>query len=356
MANERVNITSPVGRIVMGNLYKPNDKDFDGKPLTYKTGPNAGQLRVNYFIALAIPKQGENHWGHTPWGAKIWQVGCAAFPQASQRPDFAWKIEDGDSIIPNKKNRRPCDNEGWPGHWILKLSGGFAPKIYKMEGGAYFQVTEPDFIKPGYYVEVAFNVDGNGQQGNPGIYLNHSMVCFRAFGQEIVFGPNVEEAGFGAAPLPAGASAVPLAAPAPLPGAPPGAPAYPGAYAPAPPSMHAPAPPAAAPVYPNPGFLQVPPGTSAPPPAAAVPGAYPPPPVAQNAAAGFSGYATSAPILNAQPGAPITSPSNVPPAPPMAPAAPSYRMTEKAAGATREAFLAAGWDDARLIQQGFMLP
>ena len=346
MANEKVNITSPVGRFVMGSLYKPRTTDFDGKPLVYKTGQNAGQPRVDYFIALAIPKTGEAHWGHTPWGAKIWQVGCTAFPQASQRPDFAWKIDDGDSIIPNKRNRRPCDNEGWKGHWILKMSGGYAPKVYKVEGNACIQVTEPDFLKPGYYMEVAFNVDGNSNQNNPGIYLNHSMVCFRGFGAEIQFGPNVEEAGFGASPLPAGASAVPLASSVPLPGMPPAPPAYPGGYQPPPAPAMPPAPPAA-PVYPNPGFLQIPPAPAS---------QYPPQPVAQNAAAGFSGYATSAPISSAQPGALTTSPSNVPPAPPMAPAAPSYRMTEKAAGATREAFLAAGWDDARLIQQGFMLP
>lgn len=341
MANEKVNITSPVGRFVMGSLYKPRTTDFDGKPLVFKTGNQAGQPRVDYFIALAIPKTGEAHWGYTPWGAKIWQVACAAFPQASQRPDFAWKIDDGDSTIPNKRNRRPCDNEGWRGHWILKMSGGFAPKIYKVEGNACVQVVEPDFVKPGYYMEVAFSVDGNGQQSNPGIYLNHSMVCFRGFGQEIQFGPNVEEAGFGASPLPAGASAVPLASSVALPGMPPPA-------APAPPPMA---------VQPNPGFLQVP----QPNPTTVVPGVpassqpivhgatsfYPPP---------STTYPNASPVA---PGAVTAYPSNVPPAPPMAPAppaAPSYRMTEKAAGATREAFLAAGWDDARLIQQGFMLP
>jgi hypothetical protein len=190
-------------------------------------------------------------------------------------------------------------------------------------------------------MEVAFSVDGNGQQNNPGIYLNHSMVCFRGFGQEIQFGPNVEEAGFGASPLPAGASAVPLASSVALPGMPPPA-------APAPPPMA---------VQPNPGFLQVP----QPNPTTVVPGVpassqpivhgatsfYPPP---------STTYPNASPVA---PGAVTAYPSNVPPAPPMAPAppaAPSYRMTEKAAGATREAFLAAGWDDARLIQQGFMLP
>jgi len=53
----KVNITSPVGRIVMGSLYDPSTTDAEGKPLVVKTGPNAGQPRVNYFFALAIPKR-----------------------------------------------------------------------------------------------------------------------------------------------------------------------------------------------------------------------------------------------------------------------------------------------------------
>lgn len=354
MANERVNITSPVGRFVMGSLYKPRITDYDGKPLVFKTGQNAGQPRVDYYIALAIPKQGEGHWGYTVWGAQIWQTGCAKFPVASQRTDFAWKIEDGDSTAPNRKNRRPCDNDGWRGHWIIKLSGAFAPKIYKIEGGAHLQVTDVDFIKPGYWMQVAFNVDGNGNEKNPGVYLNHSMVCFSGFGQEISFGPNVEEAGFGAAPLPAGVSAVPLGTAMPIPGAPPTAPGYPVTYN-QPPATLPPAP-----VYPNPRFLQVPPGNQAPPPAGPLPGAYPPPPALQAAPAPPDGaYAPGASPAYAPQyaAAPVTIqyPSNVPPAPPMAPA-PSYRMTEKAAGATREAFHAANWTDAQLIQQGFMLP
>jgi len=193
----KVNITSPVGRIVMGSLYEPSTTDAEGKPLVVKTGPNAGQPRVNYFFALAIPKGAEQHWAHTPWGQQIWAIGNQAHPNAAQSPAFAWKIEDGDSQIPNKKGRKPCDNEGWRGHWILKFSGGFAPKVYQQEGAGYVQVMQKDFCKPGYFVEVAFSADGNGSTSQPGVYLNHSMVCFRAYGAEISFGPDVSSAGFG---------------------------------------------------------------------------------------------------------------------------------------------------------------
>jgi hypothetical protein len=309
-----------VGRIVAGSLYKPNTTDFDGKPLTVKTGPNAGQPRTNYFFALAIPKGAEPHWAHTPWGNKIWTVGNTAFPAAAQRPDFAWKMEDGDSVIPNKRNKRPCDNEGWKGHWILKFSGGFAPKIYREEKGAFVQVVEPDFLKPGYFAEAAFSVDGNDNQNNPGVYLNHSLVCFRAYGPEITFGPDVNEAGFGAAPLPAGASLTPPPSSIPMPAAAP----VTGLPAPGP-----------LPVVPNPQFLQVPP-----------PAGLPGVPVAGSVAL---------PSLPAFPGPGVTqtiaSPSNLAPPPPAA----GPRMTAAANGVSREAYLAAGWTDAQLIANGLML-
>lgn len=306
----KVNITSPVGRIVMGSLYDPSTTDAEGKPLVVKSGPNAGQPRVNYFFALAIPKNpGETHWAQTSWGAQIWQVGNVAHPNAAQSPAFAWKIEDGDSQVPNKKGKKPCDNEGWRGHWILKFSGGFAPKIYQPEGSGYVQVMQKDFCKTGYFVEVAFSVEGNGSTSQPGIYLNHSMVCFRAYGQEITFGPDVSSAGFGSAPLPAGATMTPPLSALPMPQAPnvlPQVPAPVPAYAPA--------------------------G------AGAVGNAVPP--------VGAGGVGNAAPI----PVIPNTQFLQVPP-----PAPPVYQMTAAANGTPYESFIAQGWTDALLIQHGYML-
>lgn len=317
---DRLNITSPVGRIVAGSLYRPNDKNFDGQPLVYKTGADAGKPRVQFFFAIAIPKKpGENHWANTEWGSQIWVAGHKAFPQAAQRPDFSWKIDDGDSQIPNKRNKKPCEQEGYPGHWIIKLSNGFAPTIYQQQGSQWVQITEPEFVKPGYFIQVAFSVDGNGQQGNPGVYLNPGMVCFRGYGPEINFGPNVEEAGFGAAPLPAGASLVPLAA-----ASMPAAPGSPGAssYVPQPP-----APPAAqtappVPVYPNPGFVQVPPNPSS--------------------ASSVGSQSTPAGLTPPPPPATNVFPSN------------TRRMTAAAGAVSYEAYVAAGWNDAQLIANGLM--
>ena len=330
----KVNITSPVGRIVMGSLYDPSTTDAEGKPLVVKTGPNAGQPRVNYFFALAIPKGAEPHWAHTPWGQQIWNVGNQAFPNAAQSPAFAWKIEDGDSQIPNKKGRKPCENEGWRGHWILKFSGGFAPKVYQQEGAGYVQVMQKDFCKPGYFVEVAFSVDGNGSQSQPGVYINHSMVCFRAYGPEISFGPDVASAGFGQSALPAGASMTPPAGAIPMPQAPAAAPALPGA-----PVGYAPPPvPAGIPQIPGVAPAPLPQGGFAPMPSAPVPGAPAPIPVMPN-----PGFVQ------------VPPPAPAPMAPPPAPVAPVRQMTAAAQGVTYEAYVAAGWSDAQLVQNGLML-
>lgn len=276
----KVQFTTPVGRLVMGSVYKPSTKDADGNPLVYKSGANVGQPRANYFLALAIPKDGRP-WQAAEWGNVIQSAGTSAFPQAHKSPTFAWKVTDGDDQTPNARGKRPCDTEGFPGHWILRFSGSFAPKVYRSDNGAYVQVTEPDFIKPGYYVQIAGTVDGNGSQQRPGLYLNHSMVAFSGYGQEIHFGADANSVGFGQAPLPAGAFPTPVASSAPLPVVPPAISNIPTS---------------STQVVPNPAFLNV-------------------------------------------------------PAPPSA--APT--MTAKAAGASYQAFKAAGWDDAKLVAEGFMV-
>lgn len=327
---DRVSITSPVGRLVAGSLYKEVTTDFDGNPLKYKTGPKTGQTRVEFYFGLAVPKTKAAWWEET-WGRQILQVGSIAFPGSYQRKDFAWKITDGDSTEVNKRNKRPCDNEGYKGHWVLSLRGGYAPKVYRTENGGLVQVTDPEFVKPGYFVEVAFNVEGNGNQNNSGVYLNHSMVCFRAYGPEINFGPDVNAAGFGQSQLPAGASLAPPPTANPMPAAPAataGSAGVPPANIPAPSApavVSSPIPVQAAPVspipvLPNPQFLQMPAPTS---------GSVPP---------------SGAPMLNV---------GAIPMPPAIAsPSSPRYRMTQ---GGTREEWLAKGWTDAQLIQGGYMV-
>lgn len=321
-----VEITSPVGRIVQGDLYTPNKTDSKGNPLVFKSGDKKGQPAEQFYFALAIPKNpGETHWASTTWGAKIWAAGHAAHPAAAQRHDYSWKIEDGDSTIPNKNNRVNANTEGFPGHWIIKFSSYIAPKLYQPNGqGSYEQLTQPGFIKRGHYVEVFFTVQGNTGE-SPGVYINPSMVCFRAYGPEIYSGPDVSQAGFGQAPLPAGASMTPPPSNVPMPASAPAmAPAAPAMSPPVPGATMAPPP---VPVTPNHQFLQVP-----------VPGGAPAAPLPPAGA-------VAAP-------APMSAPP-APPAPTVMTASPS-KMTAKAGGQPREAFV--GWSDAQLIEHGYMMP
>jgi hypothetical protein len=241
------NILLPVGRLVLGSLYKGQDKDAEGRPLVVKTGAGAGQPRLDYFFGLAIPKGAEQHWNQTAWGQKIWEIGQRGFPNGqANAPTFAWKVTDGDSQVPNRKGNKPCDREGYRGNWVLSLSSGFAPKVYRIgaSGGAELW-PEADAVNLGDYVEVHANVADNGSLQQPGIYLNHNMVCFRGYGPRIVVGPNPNEVGFGASALPPGASATPAGSafapapqvPAPVPVAPPQPPVVPNAAFMAPPPV-----------------------------------------------------------------------------------------------------------------------
>lgn len=322
--NNVVNLTTPVARIVWGDLYDPQTKDFDGKPLTTKTGPQAGQPRVDYPFGIAIPKRGEQHWAQTDWGAKIWAVGHTAFPAQAQRPDFAWKITDGDSMVPNKKNRVPNAQEGFPGHWVLRCGSGFAPNLFTLIGvqdGKPASLLEKGAIQPGFYCQVNINVQGNNNQNNAGIYLNHNMVCLIAYGPVIRSGPSADGVGFGqGVQLPPGATLAPV-----------------GNFNPAQP-LPAPAPyavpPVALPPAPAPVAYQPPAAPYVAPPPPATPVAYQPP--------------APAPV----PAHPAMAAAPLPPAP-MAPAA--RQMTAKAGGQPYESFIAGGWTDDTLRAHGYMV-
>ena len=278
-------IKFPVGRIVQGSVYRLNPvlDNKTGVQKTFQKGAKKGQPRFDCFFALAIPKNpGETHFAQTEWGKKLWQIGNTAHPKFAQGRDFSWKVTDGDSPEPDKKGNAPNTKEGFQGHWIVKFNNSSIPRVGKMVNGKFQDFIEPDFVKSGYFVEVVGEVEGNGADNeSPGIYINHQLVCFRFYGQEISYGPNPDDFDFGTGgAAPVGASETPLATPA-LPSAP------------------APAPAAA-----------IPPLPSAPAPAAAI------------------------------------SPLPSAPAPKV--------LTAKAGGATYEAMVAQGWNDALLIEHGYM--
>lgn len=264
---------TPVGRLVQGSVLEAQTKDNKGQPLTVKTGPNKGQPTQRFFMAIAIPKNDPN------WPALhsiIYNEGKTGYPQlftgpggACTHPRFAFKIMDGDGVDNDGKPNNT--KEGFAGHWVLKFSSSYAPKVYDTSGN---QITDVSAIKRGYYVRVSGNVAPNIGSDVPGVYLNHNGVEFVAYGPEITSGPDVASLfrAAGPATLPPGATlAPPTAATSALP-APGGA-----------------TPPPLAPVaaVPPPGLL--PPGAAAPaplaPPPLAAPAPVAPPPLAAPAPA-----------------------------------------------------------------------
>jgi hypothetical protein len=300
----QIRVLFPMGRLVQGSLSVAQDKDQDGKPLLVKSGPNMGKPTVKYFFAVAIEKTpGHTHWASTEWGAKIWTLGHTLWPQGQAKaPTFAWKVEDGDSEIPNTKGKKNKDRPGFAGHWVVNFSSGYAPRVFNSNGSQALDEAAIKAIKLGFFVQVEGTVDSNRSDQKPGMYINHSLVAFQGYGPEIIVGPDAAAVGFGSGPVPTGMTAAPV-----------------GGMSAAPPP---PAPTAPAPAAPPP-----------PAPVAAAPAPAAPPAVAV-----------------------VPQPSMIAPPPPVAPPAASTSpvLTAKANGATYEAMVAAGWTDATLRQHGYL--
>jgi len=315
-------ILFPVGRIVQGDLYEPQDKDAQGKPLVTREGPNAGKPTVRYYFALAIQKTAAQWWVE-PWGQTILAIANAAWPQGqTASPNFAWKIEDGDSQIPNQNGRKNCDREGHLGCWILKFSSSFPVKVFDEQGNPMLQ---PGLVKPGFWVEVFGTVQGNGQTQKPGVYLNHNMVAFRAPGKEIVSGPDPRAVGFGRSALPAGVTAAPV-----------GSAAFPSSTV-APSATPSPS-------VPGGGYTQPSPTPTA---GTMAPGAAPVPVTPH---AGF----LAPPVAGASPAPVPAVPQAAAPAPDPLGAPAGYRMANPQ-GARYEDFRQKGWIDAAMISAGHMV-
>ena len=304
----KAQILTPIGRIVQGDARKGNDKDKKGVPYKYKSGPNMGQPYNKYFIAIAIPKTEQTRFGIKEDGQSqfapcdIWaiakRVALSGWPElTTQRNDFSWKIVDGDGL--DNFNKPNSEREGFAGCWVIKCTcNGFAPSLFDVGG---VPLTEHTKLKRGDYARVVFSMEPNKSEDSPGIYVNHSAICWEGHGAEIVGGINGEEL-FGSAalgPAPAGMSATPVG--------------------PAPAASAAPTPPAA----------------SAPPPAAATPAPAPAP----------GGQVPAAPV-------PPAPPAAVAPPPPAPVWVPEMTPSAQAAGLTYEALQAAGWSVDQMFDAG----
>ena len=254
-------VLTPVGRMVQGHPFTPNTTNATGAPLVHKS---TGQPREEFFFSVAIAKTDP---GWAAFMQSIQAVAVAGFPGGEYNsPEFHWKIIDGD-------DPKFAAREGFAGHYVVRCTSGYRPKLYQSDGnGGYQELLDPNALKRGYYVRAALTVKSNGSQQSPGVYLNPSHVELIGYGTEIQSGPDAATV-FGGAPvaLPAGASATPVApvntvAPAPV-AAPVVAPAMAPVSVPAPvvapvgvpvaaPAPVAPAPVAApAAVQPAPSFL-----------------------------------------------------------------------------------------------------
>lgn len=288
-------MTTPVGRYVFGDPTKaePVKDDRTGVQKTNK----AGEPLFEHVIGLAFAK---NDPAWLQFKADLLAHDRAAWPQFTN-PDgtplpgvtFANKIYDGDSY--DTKGRLRSEKDGWGGHEVLKLSSGFAPRIVHFQNNQWVDMANPSqALKRGDYVQAQISTASNESKQTAGMYRNLHMLAYNRWGEPIAVGIDPNDVGFSAPPPPV-AGATPPAPSVPLPTA-------------APVQTQAPAP--------YTGYMQA--ATGAPPPA---PSAPVPPPAAQ---------------------APAPAP------------APVKRMTAKAGGATYESFVAQGWTDVAMIQQGYL--
>jgi hypothetical protein len=227
--------TTPTGRLLWGDLYTPKTEDFEGNPMVIKSGPDQGKPTQTYEFGIAFPKNGTTHFsqmaanadGSPGLGLLVWQTGHRDHPEMAKRPDFSWKVTDGDSTMPGKPykgkpTKAPCEKEGYPGHWVFSFRSSYPPKIVNADGSAY--LIEKEAVVPGDWVQVAGSVVGN-TGANAGVYLNHNFVALQYKGVPIVTGADPKTLGFGKGGVPQGyvaptgqMAAAPIAAGNPQPG------------------------------------------------------------------------------------------------------------------------------------------
>lgn len=365
MAQDAITLYTPVGHLVQGSVLEGRDKDREGKPFTIKTGPNAGQATTKYFLSVAFPKTSAEF--GTLYG-QLAQIARQAFPNCFNaqgqctHPRFAWKIVDGDGV--DQYGKPNSQKPGFAGCWVLRFETQIPPRA--VHNGQI--ITDPNYIKRGYYVRVMFTAKPN--VGDiPGLFISQVGVELVAYGTEIQSGPDVlagfQQAGAVGA-LPAGASLTPPTPTTPMPGmGQPGPGAMPGMQPMAGPGGGAMQPqPLSMPGAGQPGMLPIMPGAQP----AAMPGA----PNANFVPNALGTAGQPAPMAQPMPGAmpgmqPMTQPAAMPGPGAMPggmpgmglpqPAAlqPVYQMTAAANGMTREQCHAQGYNDDVLMQHGWMV-
>lgn len=236
MASEKINFTTPVGRIISGSLTEQNKHAYDSKAPNGR-GVELPQDKWYYWFRVAFLKTqaggtaGDINgllnliYGHTLKSYQAIDRSGGIVARAQSGPmdphsTFAWKIEDGDAVGADGKRKF---GEEAAGSWLFSMRSAYPIKC--ANGLAANAECPPDMIKRGYYVDIYATCSINDQTDHTaGIYINPGIVRLVGYGAEISGGPSIAQA-FGSAPapqLPPGASAVPVAGtmPAPMPGQP----------------------------------------------------------------------------------------------------------------------------------------
>lgn len=182
-----IEITTPVGRMVGGHPMIGHAQKDDKTKLP-KFQVDGVTPQVQFYCGLAIAKGTETHWNQTEWGAKIWAEMIAAWPGGEyNHPGFSSKITDGDSQVPNKKMKKPCDREGYPGHWVINASNGYAIKAYhRGQFEPQQMIQQKEAIKTGDYCRLVISIKSNQSTQTAGMYINPSMLELYQAGVEIV--------------------------------------------------------------------------------------------------------------------------------------------------------------------------
>ena len=162
----------------------------------------SGEKVMEINFGVAVPKGSETDWKQTEWGSQMAAVASQAYPQHVGGSRFSWKVTDGDSTEPNSNGNVPCQQEGWPGHWIvfcktrMDVSCHYQGKYAPME-----RIQDENVIQCGDYCRVFVNVRANLVNGSPaktpGIYVNPSLFELRLSGPNGQRGIKIIRAGSG---------------------------------------------------------------------------------------------------------------------------------------------------------------
>ena len=188
-------ILTPVGRIVQGILFKGNTTNQKGQLLTDKSG----NPREEFYLNLALPKTEAST---QEFINQLQQIAIQEFPnQEYNKPDFNWKIIDGDTR---------SDKVGFAGHMIVKFKTGFMVPVYKSNGTGFTQLVSADQVKVGDWVRIKANV--NKCPDPAGLYMNHQMIEHVGYGEAITNAPAPGSVFTQPAVLPQGVSQTPVGA------------------------------------------------------------------------------------------------------------------------------------------------